>query len=518
VKAGFRASMAWLHTWSGLLAGWILFLVFLTGTASYFRPELNRWMRPELGVAVPGPRAVGPMLDHLSRAAPAGFTLTLPDERFPLGQAFWREPGAGRRGFRQALLDPATGAPVEARETRGGELFYRIHFQLHYVPALWGRWVVGFCAMMMLVAIVSGIVTHRRIFADFFTFRARKGQRSWLDAHAATATLALPYHLMITYSGLVTLMLLLVPWGAQVAYPGGERALTAEIFGRAETGRPAGRPAPMAPVEPMLEEAARGWGAAPGRVTVTHPGDAAARVEVVRGAAGRLSTARDAVVFDGATGAVLRREANDSGAMATHGTVYGLHLGRFAGPALRALLFLSALAGTAMVGTGLVLWAVKERQAATRAGRAGFGLRLVEVLNLATVAGLPAAMAGYLWLNRLLPASMPGRAEWEADGLFILWGALLLHAALRLGRRRGWAEQFLLAGLLGVLLPPLNAATAPTHLGATLPAGDLGLAGVDLTVAALGAACLVAGAVLLRRAPARPRRAAGGAPVPGAAE
>ena len=58
------------------------------------------------------------------------------------------------------------------------------------------------------VAIISGVITHRRIFADFFTFRTRRGQRSWLDAHNAVAVLALPFHLMITYTGLVTLLFL----------------------------------------------------------------------------------------------------------------------------------------------------------------------------------------------------------------------------------------------------------------------------------------------------------------------
>ncbi|MDU7523532.1 MAG: PepSY-associated TM helix domain-containing protein, partial [Roseomonas mucosa] len=40
--------MAWLHTWSGLLVGWVLFAVFLTGTAAYLRPEISYWMRPEI--------------------------------------------------------------------------------------------------------------------------------------------------------------------------------------------------------------------------------------------------------------------------------------------------------------------------------------------------------------------------------------------------------------------------------------------------------------------------------------
>eukprot|EP01032_Pedospumella_encystans_P038645 gene38645-biopygen32229 len=48
MKEGFRQSMAWLHTWSGLLVGWVLFMVFAAGTASYFKDEITLWMKPEL--------------------------------------------------------------------------------------------------------------------------------------------------------------------------------------------------------------------------------------------------------------------------------------------------------------------------------------------------------------------------------------------------------------------------------------------------------------------------------------
>ncbi len=497
MKTGFRQSMAWLHTWSGLLAGWILFAVFLTGTASYFRPEITAWMRPEIQRATTHMSSVQPMVDALTRMSPAGFTLVLPDERTALASAYWRDAAAGRRGFREVLLDPATGEQVSGRDTRGGEFFFRLHFQLHYMSPLWGRWIVSFCAMMMLVAIISGVITHRRIFADFFTFRPRKGQRSWLDAHAAVATLALPYHMMITFTGLVTLMVMLMPWGVQVAYQGDTRAFNAEAFGRSVAGPPAGQAAPLVPVDRLLVEASHLWGGAQAaRVVVSHPGDAAARVEVLRGPDGRLSNQRDTVVFDGVTGAVIAREGTDSTVAATHGVMFGLHLARFAGPVLRVLFFLSGLAGTAMVGTGLILWAVKERQAAMRAGRTGFGLRLVEVLNLATVAGLPVAMVAFFWLNRLLPADLSERAAWEVNGFFIIWGVCLVHAALRLGGRRGWVEQLALAGLLGMGLPVLNALTTPGHL-----------AGLDLTVAAMGAAWGSAALYLTRRSTAPVRKA-----------
>ena len=211
MKEGFRQSMAWLHTWSGLLVGWVLFMVFAAGTASYFKDEITLWMKPELhGLSrapVPQVQATEGAYAYLQQHAadsPRWF-ITLPTEREPSTSLFWTRPAppAGspprdrRDRFGRAVLDAASGQPSAAvRETRGGEFFYRLHFDLHYMPAIWGRWIVGFCAMFMLVAILSGIVTHKRIFKDFFTFRPKKGQRSWLDAHNATAVLALPLSLI----------------------------------------------------------------------------------------------------------------------------------------------------------------------------------------------------------------------------------------------------------------------------------------------------------------------------------
>ena len=45
---GIRQTMSDLHIWAGLLVGWLLYAMFLTGTVAYFRDETSQWMRPEL--------------------------------------------------------------------------------------------------------------------------------------------------------------------------------------------------------------------------------------------------------------------------------------------------------------------------------------------------------------------------------------------------------------------------------------------------------------------------------------
>src|SRR5690606_26503083 len=103
------------------------------------------------------------------------------------------------------------------------------------------------------------------IFADFFTFRWGKGQRSWLDGHSALSVFGLPFHLMITYSGLVTLMLMYMPWGADAAFrtPAERQAAFTELSAFIPPDKPGGQPAPLASVAEAVRQAQAHWGGAP---------------------------------------------------------------------------------------------------------------------------------------------------------------------------------------------------------------------------------------------------------------
>lgn len=499
MKAGLRQSMAALHTWTGLLLGWLLFAVFVTGTMSYYRVEISQWMRPEQRVNAAAAAAAGSATARLQQIGQGAsrWLIDLPGDRDSVTHvAVWRDAGsAGGPRFQRELLDPQSGLPSPARATLGGDFFYYFHFDLQ-MPGAIGRLLVGLAAMLMLVAIVSGVITHRRIFADFFTLRFGKGQRSWLDAHNVSAVLALPYHLMITYTGLITLMFLYLPWGQDLAY-GNRRAAFQVESSRGIVAPPAaGAAAPLAELAPLIAQAERQWGAGEsvGRINIYRPNDAAARIELIADDAGHVSHHRNRMVFDGVSGALLETDAAVSWVIATERAMYGLHLGRFGGPVLRALFFLSGLAGSAMVATGLVLWLAKRRQQ----GRAdGFGHHVVERLNIAAIAGLFVAIPAFFWANRLLPSPLAQREEIEALCFFAAWLLCLVHAPLR-PAAKAWREQLAAGAALFLLLPLLNGATTDRHLLRSLPAGDWAVAGIDLAMLAMGCA-LAALALYLRR-------------------
>lgn len=512
---GLRPRMAGLHAWAGLLLGWVLYAMFLTGAVSYFKDELSQWMRPELAwqAQAPDPASAAQRAADAFGTSVTQWSLRPPSGRSPAGYAFWRAADGPRR-FAEGYLDPRTGRPVVARDTLGGDFFYRFHFQFHHMPILWGRCLAGLAAMFMLVGIISGIITHKKIFADFFTFRWGKGQRSWLDAHNGLSVLALPFHLMITYTGLVTLMALYMPWGQQagIQTPQQRQALNAQQSVFIVPAAVSGRPAPLASVEAMVRQARERWGLHDiGYITVSHPGDAAARVAVARGESGRVSMSPQLLLFDGATGRLLQARDGVGAAAEVRGVLHGLHLGRFSDSVMRWLYFLLSLAGTAMVGTGLTLWTVKRRQRMAAGMRPPAGIVVVERLNIACIGGLSLAMTAYLWANRLLPLDWPARAGAETQVFFIVWGLALAHAVLR-PVRKAWREQFWTTALgLGVL-PLVNAWTTSRPFWTSLAQRDWVFVGADLLFLALAALHLalalgLSGRAARRRMPVRPRRA-----------
>ncbi|MFZ2997107.1 PepSY-associated TM helix domain-containing protein [Sphingobium sp.] len=516
IARGLRRSMAWIHTWLGLLAGWLLFAMFLTGTASYFRPEITQWMQPELRLAPVTPeRAAETAIAHMQATSPSDeqWYIYLPNDRTPITRIFAipdpkAPPAAVPRG--EIQLDPATGAPIKARETRGGEHFYRFHFQLQ-LPHPWGRWLAGVCAIFMLAAIISGVVTHKRIFIDFYTLRWNKGQRSWLDAHNVSAVLALPYHAMITYTGLITLVLMYMPWPILANYKQ-PTVFATEAYGADADGKASGQAVPLKPIAPMVAAAAREWhGGRPGTLIVRNPNDAAATVTILRSGADTLNARAASVTYSGATGQRLSGSATPGAAITTAGVMLGLHIGQFAGPAMRWTYFLLGMTGAAMVGSGLLLWTAKRRKPEAKPF---FGFRLVERLNIAAVACLPAGMAAYLLANRLIPAGLPGREGMEVSAMFWTWFGLAIVSLAR-PVRRAWPELFAIAACAFVAIPLVNMATTDRGLFASVARGDWLFVGFDGAMLAIGA-MLGFGAWRANRVKAAPapRRRAQPAPAP----
>lgn len=493
---GFRRSMSWLHGWAGVLLGGILMAIFWTGSLSLFDREIDRWMLPATRLPAP-PTELS--LDHLLvehaeqlAAASPLWSIRLPDARAPTLQLSYQFPGQDRV---TRHIDPHSGQLLADEGSWAGTGFiFPFHFSLHVPWFNIGYWLVGAAGMGMLVLLVSGVVAHRKLLGEFFTFRPRKRlQRGLLDLHNLTGVMVLPFHFFISLSGLAIFCLIYFPSIVNSLYAEDRAQLQLEALGGYT--RPASRSAaPMASLDAMVHSAERIWSDAdrPGKaylIRIWHPGDRHAYVEVRRGFAEEVAMNVDRLTFDANTGALLHQHWTTP-IVGVQRFLTGLHFIQFDHWTLRWLYFAGGLSGCLLIGTGLLFWTGARRARHARQGR--ISARLVEASAVAGCTGLVIATLTFFIANRVLPvaAAVPGqRAALEAWAFFLAWALTLAHAVLR--PTRSWREQLLTAAGMALLAVALNWLTTGAHLGHSLRAGLHAVAGMDLMLLVLSGVCLI---------------------------
>lgn len=486
IGSTFRKSMAWLHTWAGVVFGVLLFAIFWMGTLSVFDQEIDGWMMPmtrRLQVSektVSFDATVRPVAERLAANSP-DWTVWFPTNRAPAFWLKWRD--ASNREITERL-DPATGADLNVGTYGGTGFLYPFHYRLSIAVNDIGAWMVGIASMFMLVTFVSGVVIHKKIFKDAFKFRPKKDAlRARLDLHNLTGVLALPFHFFITLSGLIILYSTYFPSGWQAAYAGNREAYNREATGNYMRPK-AHAPGSLGSLDAILGEARRLWGSEGEYyfLKVTHPGDANSFVEMRRLFTDRITRDSEWLFFDAASGAPLAH----SGAKPVknvYRSIYNLHvLGQHVGYnrwTLRWLYFMAGLAGCVMIATGFLFWLETRRAQHAKEGLAG--VRTVEALAVGAVPGIIIATLTFFIANRLLPpgASVAGvpRPELEVWAFHLAWILSFAHAAWC--GRPAWAQQSRAVAVLALAAVLLNWTTTGDHLLSTLRTGLYGVAGMD---------------------------------------
>lgn len=422
-----RQSMAWLHSWLGLTFGWLLFAIFLTGAVTYYRYEISLWMQPQLAsMQVNQETAVKSAYSYLQEHAPdaKSWYIGVANQASPVNKIYWQKADGG---YERKTLDASTGKELSLSATQGGDFFYSFHFQLYGLPYVIGRTIVTIAAFIMFITLISGIITHKKILTDFFTLRAFKGQRSYLDFHNVTSVIALPFFLTITFTGLAIFFYIVLPSGMKKLYPDNPFQYFEEIRTVNVSASPAvPLKTEMLPIQYFITTAQQQWGHAVfDNITVKQPNTQLAQITLTELKDESITRTQAQITLNAATGEIITNTRNNSAVATLNAGVYGLHMARFAEPTLRLALFFSGILGCAMIASGLLLWSLK-RQIQNKTNRFHFGHYLVNRLNIAMIIGLPIAMLGYLYANRLItiPASAP---NYEIYTFFSIWfGSFIL--------------------------------------------------------------------------------------------
>jgi uncharacterized iron-regulated membrane protein len=536
----FRQAMAWLHTWFGLVLGFVLMAAFFFGALSVFDREIDRWaipstrfdpqpmpsyeriLRPAFERMQPLPATVDAMRPRVNGPMPERFDTVVSwsaytTHRDPVLQLFAGYEVPNAKDPEEAIwaditIDPRDGTPLPNDRLKvGSGFFYPMHYGLTLDWKNLGIWIVGFSALMMLVALVTGVVMHRKIFREFFTFRPGKGGlRSVLDLHNLTGVVALPFHFFFAFTGLLI-------FAATYYFPLGHTQLHelhdlhAAVEAR-ETGLPherAGVPAGLADVDAMVVEAQRRWEANDkagdvGFLVLQHVGDANGYVSVYRAGTDRIALVGDGIHFKASTGQLIREDPAPTATGRVAEFLTGLHLQHFRHWLLRWMYVLGGLLGAVCIATGFLFFVEKRKRQHAKQGQQG--ARVVDALAVTTVTGMVLAALGILVANRLLPEDLPARGDWERYAFWGTWLLALLHAAWRSAPvARGlanpaWREQCTLIAVLAAGAVLLNWFTTGDHLLRTIAAGYWPVAGVDLALIAGGVIAALTAITLKRRA------------------
>ncbi len=492
---GFRASMNWLHTWTGVVLGTMLFAIFWTGTLSVFDKEIDRWMMPMTRLPPAPVHSLNAIEEVAARLGPDAkqWFLFFPSHRDPTMQL--RIVGRARHADIVRLIDPANGRFIEEPETLGAtDFFYPFHRELRIEFLLIGQWLVCFAGMAMLVLCFSGVIIHKKLFVDFFTLRiVRKPQRTTLDVHVLVSLLGLPFNLLMPLFSLVIVTYVLLPSPGAVIYRASPVAYvndTFDTFTRPATGRP-GR---LASLDAMTLVAERRWNEVPRYIQIANPGDAAAVVHFARAVDNRVLAPADALDFDGSTGRLLN-VATRKPLMSIQRFITGVHVINFNHWPLRWLYYVFGLLGCGMIATGFLFWVQSRRKRHTKLGLRGADG--VERLAIGSTTGIIIATLAYMIANRLLPLHAPHRMDLEVWAFYLVWIGSFAHAVLRKRITTAWNEQFWAIALGGILAPVLNAVTTGMPIPVAIRTGNMAVAGTDCVMLA-GAVAAAAVALRLR--------------------
>ncbi|MDQ8022015.1 MAG: PepSY-associated TM helix domain-containing protein [Moraxellaceae bacterium] len=541
----FRHAMTWLHTWFGLSLGYVLMVCFFFGALSVFDREIDRWALPDTRFAAqPAPSydtLLKPVFERLKphpddiKATQDRVIGALPDpDTLPMDALYYyrthRDPvlrigaefgipnklksasdeHAHAHGW--ATIDPRTGAVLSESQFKiGSEFFYPMHYSLNWQWKNIGYWIVALAALSMLVALISGVVMHRKIFREFFTFRPWKtAQRSSLDLHNMAGVAGLPFHFFFAITGLVIFAgWLYFPVSTTLLKPLHDHH---EVLEAAHTGlahEPAGVPAPMASVDAMVLEAKRRWAARdmPGDVGflyVNHLGDRNGYVSIFRAGNDQVALTGQGVHFEASSGRVIREDPPPSAVMRVNEFLTGLHLQHFRHWLLRWLYVLGGLLGCVCIATGFIFFV--EKRKAQHARISSQGSRIVDALAVTAVTGMVIAALTMLVSNRLFPADMVGKDYWQKVVFWGGWALAFVHAALRsapVAHARinpAWREQCWVLVALAVAAVMLNWLTTGDHLLKTVFTDTYWpVAGVDLSLLASAVLAVAVARLLARR-------------------
>lgn len=195
------------HSWLGVFAGLMLFVICWSGTVAVFAHEIDWLLDARLRAPAPAAQDVAwqRMAETVEVAYPNAerYSLHAPLQAGYAGHAVVDTPA---QQMQRVYLDARNGELLGSTSYFNVQRFFRsLHMSLFDLGSgrMWGYWTVGAFSVLLLASAIAPLLFYRRWWRGFTTLKTARGPRVfWSDLHKLCGVWTLAFAFLMALTGI----------------------------------------------------------------------------------------------------------------------------------------------------------------------------------------------------------------------------------------------------------------------------------------------------------------------------
>ncbi|WP_256375728.1 PepSY-associated TM helix domain-containing protein [Aristophania vespae] len=283
-----------------------------------------------------------------------------------------------------------------------------LHDNLH-LPALWGSLIIFIVSIGLFITLITGTWLHiKKFISDLCLFRPSAQKiRRWLDFHLIMGCISLPALIIISFSGIF-----LQYYKISAYFEASPPITTTPIQAIHDSS-----------LNELLKKGEKEWGNSEGSFFLLTPQG----INFIRGDDTNFCANRPHISANGLSSPVRLK------CPTLRHFFLGMHDLHWADSSLRIIYGILGFIGSALIGSGLILFYNKNYNQKYNKNRKPFlfiSPLIYRALNNGTLIGLPLASLALLWSARLDAPSFSNHDQWEILVFSSIWISSYLIALI----------------------------------------------------------------------------------------
>lgn len=438
-----------IHRWVGLIGGWFLFIILISGSLSLFDIEITQWMQPELAIIQPEPLTSKALNEAYKfwtyhQNSPKNLII-LPTQRDPYLRVLHMQD----KVMQGKVLDPHKGDLIPVRATAGGFFINAIHKNL-FLDRYWGGMIILIVSIILFISILTGITLHYKdFFKNIFNLQLKASPlRVQINYHTTIGFLFTPFLLIIAYSSFSFLS---------------PRYLSTEPTKKIPTQFVEPTKLQTTPPQNLLFsiQQVENYFHNPAHFIFF----SSKEIKVIEDISSHLTFDKNYLALDKQTGQITSHSIPATGFQSFKNTLLGIHKARAGGLLMRTINFIMGIGTAFCLACGLLYYTNRYKRKKNLSKFNYIYHKIIEGTNIGIIMGTLIGFSSYFWINRFIPFIQPNRILYEITTFFTIITFILIYCIYTSFLNRSnktFKKLLLLLSNICLLLPIIDLITTTT--------------------------------------------------------